>query len=223
MDYISGPGSGGGGGGAVSSVFGRAGAVAAQSGDYVVGQVTGAAPLVSPALTGTPTAPTQAGSDNSTRIATTAFVKGQPGPGTNGQAVLASSYDLVAGGSAGTYQDIGLSVNLPAAGTYLLIGNVRAWLTANGGGGAYLVVQLYDTVAAASVSNSERILWLTAYNDTSGAQRQNQPGQFWLVTVTGATTIKLYAGRFGSPASWFDAAIASDVAGWTTLAFVRLA
>jgi hypothetical protein len=33
------------------------------------------APLASPALTGTPTAPTQAAGDNSTRLATTAFVK----------------------------------------------------------------------------------------------------------------------------------------------------
>lgn len=35
------------------------------------------APLISPALTGTPTAPTPTLSDNSTKIATTAFVKGQ--------------------------------------------------------------------------------------------------------------------------------------------------
>lgn len=63
-----------GGGGAVSSVFGRAGAVAASSGDYAVGQVTGAAPLASPALTGTPTAPTQSPGDSSTKIATDAFV-----------------------------------------------------------------------------------------------------------------------------------------------------
>jgi hypothetical protein len=57
----------------VSSVFGRTGAVAAQAGDYAVAQVTGAAPLASPALTGTPTAPTAAPGDNSTKIATTAF------------------------------------------------------------------------------------------------------------------------------------------------------
>jgi len=37
---------------AVSSVFGRTGAVVAASGDYSVGQVTGAAPLASPAFTG---------------------------------------------------------------------------------------------------------------------------------------------------------------------------
>lgn len=42
-----------GGGGAVTSVFGRTGAVVAQAGDYSVGLVTGAAPLASPAFTGT--------------------------------------------------------------------------------------------------------------------------------------------------------------------------
>jgi lysophospholipase L1-like esterase len=60
-------------GGAVSSVFGRTGAVVATSGDYTVAQVSGAAPLASPALTGTPTAPTQICSSN-TDIATGAYV-----------------------------------------------------------------------------------------------------------------------------------------------------
>ena len=44
---------GGGGGGAVSSVFGRTAAVIAQSGDYTVAQVTGAAPVADPTFTGT--------------------------------------------------------------------------------------------------------------------------------------------------------------------------
>ncbi|HYA24086.1 MAG TPA: hypothetical protein VEF05_07985 [Terriglobales bacterium] len=61
--------------GAVSSVFGRSGVVVPQSGDYSVAQITGAAPLASPALTGTPTAPTPAVADNSTKIATTAWVQ----------------------------------------------------------------------------------------------------------------------------------------------------
>ena len=56
----------------VSSVAGRTGAVT-----LAVTDVSGAAPLASPALTGTPTAPTQATSDNSTAIATDAFVKAQ--------------------------------------------------------------------------------------------------------------------------------------------------
>ena len=40
---------------AVASVFGRTGAVTAQSGDYSVGQITGAAPLASPTFSGTVT------------------------------------------------------------------------------------------------------------------------------------------------------------------------
>lgn len=64
----------GGGSGAISSVFGRTGAVVAVSGDYSVGEVTGAAPLASPALTGTPTAPTATPGDSTTKIATDAFV-----------------------------------------------------------------------------------------------------------------------------------------------------
>lgn len=63
----------GGGDGAVSTVFGRAGAVVSATGDYAVGQVTGAAPLASPALTGTPTAPTASALADSTQIATTAY------------------------------------------------------------------------------------------------------------------------------------------------------
>jgi hypothetical protein len=42
---------------AVSSVFGRTGAVTAASGDYTVSQITGAAPLASPTFTGTVTEP----------------------------------------------------------------------------------------------------------------------------------------------------------------------
>ncbi len=68
------------GSGAVASVFGRTGTVTAGSGDYSVSQVTGAAPLASPAFTGTPSAPTPAASDNSTAVATTAYVQSQTCP-----------------------------------------------------------------------------------------------------------------------------------------------
>jgi len=58
----------------VSSVFGRTGNVIAASGDYSVGNITGAAPLASPTFTGTPAAPTAAAGTNTTQLATTAFV-----------------------------------------------------------------------------------------------------------------------------------------------------
>jgi len=59
----------GGSGGAVTSVAGRTGAVT-----LGVADVGGAAPLASPALTGTPSAPTATAGDSSGKIATTGFV-----------------------------------------------------------------------------------------------------------------------------------------------------
>jgi hypothetical protein len=64
-----------GGGGVVNSVFGRNGTVIAQTGDYNVSQVTGAAPLASPTFTGIPAAPTATFGTNTTQLATTAFVQ----------------------------------------------------------------------------------------------------------------------------------------------------
>ena len=81
----------------VSSVFARTGVVTANSGDYSVAQVTGAAPLASPTFSGTVTIPTAAittlsgapnfagaatgqtasTADNSTKLATTAYVQNQ--------------------------------------------------------------------------------------------------------------------------------------------------
>lgn len=57
-------------GGIVTSVAGKTGAVT-----LGVYDISGAAPLASPAFTGTPSAPTQSNTDNSTKLATTAFVK----------------------------------------------------------------------------------------------------------------------------------------------------
>ncbi len=64
----------------VSSVAGRTGAVTLTATDVGLGNVTNeskATMFSNAALTGNPTAPTQAAGNNSTRIATTAFVMGQ--------------------------------------------------------------------------------------------------------------------------------------------------
>jgi hypothetical protein len=90
-------------GGLVSSVFGRTGAVTAQTGDYAVGQITGAAPLASPALTGVPTAPTAANGTNTTQIATTAFVLANAGSSSP----LTTKGDLYTFGSSNTRLPVG--------------------------------------------------------------------------------------------------------------------
>lgn len=97
---------------AVASVNGKTGVVVLTASDvgaldkdtvYVAsvngqsGVVTGLAPISNPEFTGTPKAPTANSSDNSTRIATTAFVKGQ-GYTTNKGTVTSVS---VVGGADG--------------------------------------------------------------------------------------------------------------------------
>lgn len=69
----------GGGSGAVTSVAGRTGAVVLAEGDItnLTTDLAAKAPLASPALTGTPTAPTAAAATNTTQLATTAFVESE--------------------------------------------------------------------------------------------------------------------------------------------------
>lgn len=78
------------------------------------------APIASPAFTGNPTAPTQAKTDNSTKLATTAYVK----------AVVADYLELTGGSITG---DVDITGDLSVSGTITgdLIGNVTGNLTGN--------------------------------------------------------------------------------------------
>jgi hypothetical protein len=73
---------------------------------------------------------------NSSDVATKAYVDAagvRSTTGVNGRAVLPGTFSLT--GDAGVYQDTGLSVALPSAGTYFLTGKVRAaWQIHNYGG-----------------------------------------------------------------------------------------
>lgn len=74
----------GGGGTAATTTFTPAGGIAATNVQAAIEELdTEKAPLSSPALTGNPTAPTQSTSDNSTKIATTAFVQAAISAGVN--------------------------------------------------------------------------------------------------------------------------------------------
>jgi len=66
-------------------------AIAESAVTNLVSDLAAKAPLNSPALTGTPTAPTATTSDNSTQIATTAFVKAQ-GYGTGSLSKYSTSW-----------------------------------------------------------------------------------------------------------------------------------
>ena len=135
-----------------------------------------------------------------------------------GESVLGSSFSIT--GTAGTFQDTGLSITLPSAGTYLIIANIRGVLTGNAGTAWWIESKLYNSTDAADVANSER---MTIYANTAALGNQNTSILSAIVTVTAAKTIKLYAARngAGSP-SWTASQIASASNGRTTLSYVEI-
>jgi len=76
---------------------------ASQVGAYTSGEtdtlLAAKAPLASPALTGNPTAPTQSSSENSTKIATTAYVKSQGYVTSSGNTIIGTDSDINTSGA----------------------------------------------------------------------------------------------------------------------------
>lgn len=83
----------------VTSVAGKTGTVTLVNSD-----VSGSAPLASPALTGTPTAPTASAATNNTQIATTAFVKAQGYVTSSGVTAITSTSPITLSGAPETPQ-----------------------------------------------------------------------------------------------------------------------
>jgi hypothetical protein len=135
----------------------------------------------------------------------------------NGSATLGSTFSIT--GTAGTYQDTGLSVTLPSAGSYRITANVRGVLQGNAGTLWWITAKLYNSTDAADVTDSERIVTLTG---TTGLNLQNTAPIVTRVTVAASKTIKLYAFRNGdgSP-SWTQSNIGSDANGRTTLMYEK--
>lgn len=136
----------------VSSAFGRTGAVVATSGDYTVAQVTGAAPLASPALTGTPTAPTQLDADNSTAIATTAWVRTR---------ISASSVSSVFGRTGAVVANSGDYTAAQVTNAFNLAGSGNVQTSAGGGFG-------YGTGAGGAVTQLTSLSTAVTLNKPTG-------------------------------------------------------
>jgi hypothetical protein len=111
----------------VTSVAGRTGAVT-----LAVADVSGAAPLASPALTGTPTAPTASAGTSTTQLATTAFVTTADNLKANlaSPALTGTPTAPTATGGTNTTQ-IATTAFVTAA---IPTNNVKAWVNFNGTG-----------------------------------------------------------------------------------------
>lgn len=136
----------------------------------------------------------------------------------SGLSVLASAFALT---TTNTFQDTGLEVTLPAAGTWDLNFSPRAVVQVSGGDG-WISVRLYDETAAAVVSDSTRLMYYVASGITD--LKQLHVAFSHPVTVTAASTIRLEAVRgngSGTP-SWSLSQIDSNADGRTTLSYVRM-
>lgn len=118
-------------GSAVTSVFGRTSAVAAEPGDYSVSQVTGAAPLASPVFTGTPEAPTAPTGTSTTQIATTAFVAGAVAGLTGGGGGGGTQTEYLAPAIAALTQSGGAVAVNAAAGNAFNLSVAGNWTISN--------------------------------------------------------------------------------------------
>lgn len=219
----------------VQSVFGRTGAVVAAANDYNFNQLAGAlACSQHPALTGDVT--TSAGScattlANSgvtaatyTAATVTVDAKGRvtaassntiPVANSSSEAVLGANFQITA--ANGTYQDTGLSLSIPAAGTYLVTVNARFNMQTSTTTAGFITAKLFDATNAADIANSERMLFLV---EGITNQRQGTSVVTSVVTTTGAITLKLYAKR--DSGSWTNSFLNSNSDGRTTMSYVRL-
>lgn len=136
---------------------------------------------------------------------------------SNGSSVLSADFTLDQ--ANGTYQDTGVSVSLPAAGTYKISANVRGTVTMATGTIGYIAAKLYNSTDAADVTNSERLVTLAG--STGSAFQATAPIDI-IITVAAAKTIKLYAKR-DSATSWTTTTVLSNTAGRTNLSYIRIA
>ena len=135
---------------------------------------------------------------------------------TLGQQVLLSTYTISA--DNGAYEDTGLSVTLPSAGTYYVWAQVRSNVVAVTTAGAFILVELYNSTDSAAVANSEQI---GAYGSTVSASYYGTPFIGILITVAASKVIKLYA-KVTAPGTTSTRTINSDSNGRTRLGYVKL-
>jgi hypothetical protein len=128
--------------------------------------------------------------------------------GNSGQSALGSDFTGTA--ASGTYQDTGLSVTLPSAGTYLLIGACEFYYQKNSASNIQVEAILYDGTSALGGNTS-------AYTD--GAGLVLTPGVLHAVYAASAsTTIKMRLARItDNTGSATGALLGSSTISWVKL------
>ena len=136
---------------------------------------------------------------------------------TNGMSTLASSLSITGGN--GVYQDTGLSVTLPSAGTYMLRANVRGAISNSSTTINYIAAKLYNSTDSADVANSATIVVL-ADGPTNNSIQATAPIDV-ITTVNGSKVIKLYVFRYCNN-TCANSYLYSDANGVVRLSYIKL-
>ncbi len=138
---------------------------------------------------------------------------------TNGETVLGSDFSITS--AAGTYQDTGLSVTLPSAGTYLVLAKVRGQFTPSTGTSWWIGYKLFNSTDSADVTNSEALIVYTA--NGSAVVNLGTITTAHKITVAASKTIKLYAKKDGTATPTFTSPlIPSNSEGRTALSYWKV-
>jgi len=139
-----------------------------------------------------------------------------PVTATASESVLGSPFTIT--GADGVFQDTGLSVKLPSAGTYLITAEVRGDLFVTVADG-YIRAYLYNSTDAAIVANTAT---MCTYAGTLSKYFFATTPIGTIITVAASKTIKLYASRNGT-ATYTLSDIGSDATGYTRMRYVKIA
>lgn len=118
---------------------------------------------------------------------------------------------------SGIPEIIGVGLELPGAGTYLITARIRAELNPAAPGTSWITAELFNATTALAVVDSET---LVVWETVAGVTNQATATVVRRVTVAANDLITIRAARFGL--SWNVSQIVSDVNGRTTLEYTRL-
>ena len=138
--------------------------------------------------------------------------------------VLSGTYNVTS-----SFSNVGISITLPVAGTYLITGNIRAAVTAettSAGTDTYalVIVNVYDSTNSVTVPNSTSLVLysLLQVSNISFAGQGLGPIGPVVYTVSGSTVLQVQAMYSGSGVTISASEIYSDVNGHSSLTAVRI-
>lgn len=134
----------------------------------------------------------------------------------NGVSTLASDFEITA--SSGVFEDSGLGITLPEAGTYFIAGSIRGALRADTAN-SFIAAKLRNTTDSVDIANTETLVIFMAPASTLG---QNSVAMTALVTVSSSKTIKLFVSR-NSTGAFTVSFISSNANGRSRLQYTKIA